>query len=68
MVTCGGGSETRGPKEGAHLAGWRNGRKTSMSEESGQGDGTELVSELWACKWDGNHQTVQRSNMVQYQI
>ena len=37
MVTCGGGSETRGPKEGAHLAGWRNGRKTSMSEESEQG-------------------------------
>ena len=27
-----------GLKEGADLAGWRNGRKTSMSEESEQGD------------------------------
>ena len=26
-----------GLKEGADLAGWRNGRKTSMSEESEQG-------------------------------
>lgn len=48
MVTCGGGSEARGPKEGAYLAGWRNGKKARVSEESGQGDGRELVSELWA--------------------
>ena len=30
-------SEAGGPKEGADLAGWRNYRKTSMSEESEQG-------------------------------
>ena len=43
-----GGSEAGGPQEGADLAGWRNSRKTSMSEESEQGDGRELVSEQWA--------------------
>ena len=32
------GSEAGGPKEGADLAGWRNSRKTSVSEESEQGD------------------------------
>ena len=37
-----------GPEEGADLAGWRNSRKTRVSEESEQGDGRELVSELWA--------------------
>ena len=42
------GSEAGGPKEGADLAGWRNIRKTSVSEESEQGNGRELVSELWA--------------------
>ena len=33
------GSEAGGPKEGADLAGWRNVRKTSVSEESEQGMG-----------------------------
>ena len=42
------GSEAGGPKEGADLAVWRNGRKTSVSEESEQGDGRELVSKQWA--------------------
>ena len=37
-VTWGRGSEAGGPKEGADLAGWRNSRKTSVSEESEQGD------------------------------
>ena len=37
-----------GLKEGADLAGWRNGRKTSMSEDSELGDGRELVSKHWA--------------------
>ena len=37
-----------GLKEGAELAGWRNGRKTSVSEDSEQGDGRELVSRQWA--------------------
>ena len=50
------GSEAGGPKEGADLAGWRNVRKTSVSEESEQGNGRELVSELWAedRNWDGS--------------
>ena len=41
-------SEAGGLKEGADLAGWRNGRKTSMSEDSELGDGRELVSKHWA--------------------
>ena len=48
MQHLGRGSEAEGPKEGTDLAGWRNGGKISMSEESEQGDGRELVSELWA--------------------
>ena len=50
------GSEARGPQEEADLAGWRNSRKTSVSEESEQGDGRELVSKQWAGdqKWDGS--------------
>ena len=47
-VTWERGAETGGPKEGCDLAGWRNGRKTSMSEDSEQGDGRELVSRQWA--------------------
>ena len=47
------GSEAGGPKEGADLAGWRNIRKTSVSEESEQGNGRELVSELWAGTGNG---------------
>ena len=46
-VTWGKGSEAGGPQEGADLSGWRNSRKTSVSEESEQGDGRELVSEQW---------------------
>ena len=48
-----GGSEAGGPKEGTDLAGWRNNRKTSVSEESEQGDGRELVSEQWAVGGSG---------------
>ena len=50
------GSEARGPQEEADLAGWRNSRKTSVSEENEQGDRRELVSEQWAGdrKWDGS--------------
>ena len=47
-VTWGRGSKAGGPQEGADLADWRNSRKTSVSEESEQGDGRELVSKLWA--------------------
>ena len=47
------GSEAGGPKEGADLAGWRNIRKTSVSEESEQGNGRELVFELWAGTGNG---------------
>ena len=38
------------------MVGWRNDRKTSVSEESEQGDGRDLVSEQWAgdWKWDGS--------------
>ena len=45
-----------GLKEGADLAGWRNSRKTSLSEENEQGDERELVSKQWAGdrKWDGS--------------
>ena len=55
-VTWGKGSNAGSPKEGADLAGWRNSRKTSVSEESEQGDGRELVSKQWAGdqKWDGS--------------
>ena len=38
MQHLGRGSEAEGPKEGTDLAGWRNGGKISMSEESEQGD------------------------------
>ena len=46
-VTWGRQSEAGGLEEGADLAGWRNSRKTSGSEESEQGDERELVSRQW---------------------
>ena len=61
------GSEAGGPKEGADLAGWRNYRKTSMSEKSEQGMWRELVSVHWAVGGSGKEvldSPEQRSDMV----
>ena len=46
------GSEAGSPEEGAELAGWRNSRKTSVSEESEQGMWRDLVSEQWPGDWN----------------
>ena len=43
----GGGALRQRVQKGVDMAGWRNSRKTSVSE-SEQGDGRELVSEQWA--------------------
>ena len=48
MVAWGRGSKAGGPKEGADLAVWGNGRQTSMSEESEQRARRELASKQWA--------------------
>ena len=42
----GGGGLRQRVQKGVDMAGWRNSRKTSVSE-SEQGDGRELVSEQW---------------------
>ena len=64
--TWGRGSGAGAPKEGIDLVGWRNDRKTSVSEESEQGDGRDLVSEQWAgdWKWDGMPWMVQSRGAV----
>ena len=59
-VTWERGAETGGPKEGCDLAGWRNGRKTSVSKESERGqEGAGLRAVDNGRLWDGSHQMVQ---------
>ena len=45
----GGGGLRQRVQKGVDMEGWRNSRKTSVSE-SEQGDGRELVFELWVQK------------------
>ena len=64
---AGGPKEGRLPKEGADWAGWRNGRKTRVSEESEQGtEGSwSLSSGQWAVVgWKPSDGPEQRRDVI----